>query len=112
MEAFKRCKGSLGRAQSVLTDSGYTGEPFAQGVREILGQQVTVQVAKRSELHTFKVIPKRWVVERSLGWLARFRSLSRDYERLPEVLSGLHFLVFAVLMLPAAARVLAAAGSS
>ncbi len=38
--------------------------------------------------------------------------LSRDYERLPEVLGGLHFLVFAVLMLPAAARVLAAAGSS
>nr|WP_233249097.1 hypothetical protein [Paracidovorax citrulli] len=38
--------------------------------------------------------------------------LTRDYERLPEVLGGLHFLVFAVLMLPAAARVLAAAGSS
>ena len=52
LQAFKRCKGALGQVQSVLTDGGYTGEPFAQGVREILGEQVTVQVAKRSELHT------------------------------------------------------------
>ncbi len=57
-------------------------------------------------------MPRRWVVERSFGWLARFRRLTRDYERLPEMLGGLHFLVIAVLMLPAAARVLAAAGSS
>ena len=34
----------------------------------------------------FVLLPRRWVVERSFGWLARFRSLSRDYERLPEVL--------------------------
>lgn len=44
--------------------------------------------------------------------MARFRRLSRDYERLSQVLGGLHFLVFAVLMLPAVARVLAVAGSS
>jgi transposase len=60
----------------------------------------------------FVLLPKRWVVERSFGWLARFRRLSRDYERLPQVLSGLHFLVFAVLMLPAAAQILASGGSS
>jgi transposase len=52
------------------------------------------------------------VVERSFGWLARFRRLSPDYQRLPEVLSGLHFLVFAVLMLPNVARLLASATSS
>ena len=46
LQAFKRCKGALGQVQSVLADGGYTGEPFAQGVREILGEQVTVQVAK------------------------------------------------------------------
>ena len=60
----------------------------------------------------FVLLPRRWVVERSFSWLARFRRLSRDHERLPEVLGGLHFLVFAILMLPAAARVLAKAGSS
>ena len=60
----------------------------------------------------FVLLPRRWEVERSFGWLARFRRLARDYERLPTVLSGLHFLVFAVLILPAAAPILAVAASS
>ena len=60
----------------------------------------------------FVLLSRRWMVERSFGWLARFRRLARDYERLPMVLSGLHFLVFAVLMLPAAAWVLASGASS
>lgn len=42
---------------------------------------------------------KRWVVERSIAWAARFRRLARDYERLPETFAGLHFVVFAGLML-------------
>ena len=50
----------------------------------------------------------RWVVERSFGWLARFKRLSQGFERLPEVLTGLHFLVFAMLMLPKVALLLAA----
>lgn len=99
MEAFKRCKGSLGRAQSVLADSGYTGEPFAQGVREILGQQVTVQVAKRSELHTFKVIPKRWVVERSFAWLEKNRRLWKNCERWLNTSLQLVHLAFLALLL-------------
>ena len=57
------------------------GDPFAQGVRESLGEQVTVQIAKRSELHTFKVIPKRWVVERSFAWLEKNRRLWKNCER-------------------------------
>ena len=69
LQAMRRCKSSLGTVQSVLADSGYTGKPFAQGVREILGEHVTVQIAKRSELHTFKVMPQRWIVERSFAWL-------------------------------------------
>jgi len=47
----------------------------------------------------FVLLPRRWVVERSFGWAARFRRLARDYERLPETLAGLHYLAFAVLML-------------
>ena len=43
--------------------------------------------------------PRRWVVERSCGWAARFRRLARDHERLPDALAGLHFLVFAILLL-------------
>jgi transposase len=47
----------------------------------------------------FVLLPRRWVVERSFAWLARFRRLARDYERLPETLAGLHFLAFALLLL-------------
>ena len=43
--------------------------------------------------------PRRWVVERSFAWAARFRRLARDYERLPSSLAGLHWLAFASLML-------------
>ena len=41
---------------------------------------------------------KRWVVERSFAWAARFRRLARDYERLDATLKGLHFVPFANLM--------------
>jgi len=67
LQAMQRCKDSLDTVQNVLADSGYVGQPFAQGVRETLGEAVTVQIAKRSELHKFAVIPKRWVVERSFA---------------------------------------------
>lgn len=71
LHCLDRCKWNLGHVQSLLCDSGYTEEPFAEGVRHILGKQVAAQIAKRSELHTFKVIPKRWIVERSLAWLEK-----------------------------------------
>ena len=45
------------------------------------------------------LLPRCWVVECSFGWLARFRRLARDYERLPETLAGLRFLAFAALLL-------------
>lgn len=73
--ALGHCKPGLKQVPSLVCDSGYTGEPFAQGVREILGKQVTVQIAKRSELHTFKIVPKRWIVERSFAWLEKNRQL-------------------------------------
>lgn len=41
--------------------------PVVQGVRDTLGEHVTVQIAKRSELHTLKVMPKRWIVEYSFA---------------------------------------------
>ena len=44
------------------------------------------------------LLPKRWVVECSNAWAARFRRLARDYERLAETLAGLHCVAFAILM--------------
>lgn len=46
----------------------------------------------------FGLLPRRWVVERSFGWAARFRQIAWDYERLPEILIDLHFLAFTILM--------------
>ena len=48
----------------------------------------------------FVLPPRRWVVERSFGWAARFRRLARAYEKLPQTLAGLHYLAFAMLVLP------------
>jgi transposase len=80
-----------------FVDQGYTGETAAQEAkaRGILLEVVKLEEAKRG----FVLLPRRWVVERSFGWAARFRRLARDYERLPETLAGLHFLAFAILML-------------
>lgn len=58
------------------------------------------------------LLPRRWVVERSFVWPARFRRLSRDFERLSHVLAVLHFLVFVTLMPPKAVMLLAARENS
>ncbi|WP_159089698.1 transposase, partial [Xanthomonas fragariae] len=80
-------------------DSGYTGVTFAEGVREILGEQLTVQIAKRSELHTFKVMPKRWIVERSFAWLEKNRRLWKNCERkLNTSLQFIHLAFLALLL--------------
>ena len=71
----------MGKVQSVLADGSYVGEPFAQGVQQVLGEQVRVEVVKRSELHTFGVILRRWVVERSFAWLDKNRRLWKNCER-------------------------------
>lgn len=80
----------------MLCDSGYTGKNFALGVLETLGQEVTVQIAKRCELHKFAVIPKHWVVERSFGWLEKNRRLWKNCERLLN--TSLQFVHLAFLM--------------
>jgi transposase len=55
----------------------------------------------------FVLIPRRWVIERSLLWANRVRRLAKDYERLPETVAGCHLLAFACLMLVKAAPLLA-----
>lgn len=72
-------KQNLSKVKNALVDASYTGEPFADAIKELLG--ATVEVVKRSELHTFKVIPKRWVVERLFAWLEKCRRLWKNCER-------------------------------
>jgi transposase len=99
LQALQRCTPALGRVQGLLCDSGYVGKPFAQGVQDILGGHVSVQIAKRSELHTFKVMPQRWVVERSFAWLEKNRRLWKNCERrLNTSLQFIHLAFLALLL--------------
>jgi putative transposase len=59
----------------------------------------TIEIVKRSDLHTFKVLPRRWVVERTFGWLGRYRRLNRDYERQAKTGETMVYLAMIRLML-------------
>jgi transposase len=84
-----------------FVDQGYTGETPQEAAH---AHGIHLEVVKLPEAKKgFVLLPRRWVVERSFGWIARFRRLARDYERLAETLVSLHFLVFAILMLAKAA---------
>ena len=78
-------------------DAGYTGERAAEAAKE---HGIKLEVVKLKEAKKgFVLLPKRWVVERSFGWAARFRRLARDYERLASTLAGYHWLAFVLLRL-------------
>jgi transposase len=80
-----------------FVDQGYTGEKPEQAAAKHGIQLIVVKLPDAK--HGFVLLPRRWVIERSNAWMARFRRLARDYERLPDTLKGLHFLAFAMLML-------------
>lgn len=70
---------NLSQLEKILVDGGYTGEKFAAAIKSLSGADV--EVIKRRELHTFAVIPKRWIVERTFGWLDKCRRLWKNCER-------------------------------
>ena len=76
---------------------GYAGKPFAGEVQNLLG--ASVEVVKRNELHTFVVLPKRWVVERSFAWLEKCRRLWKNCEGKLNTSLQMVDLAFAVLIL-------------
>jgi transposase len=95
--ALGRCAADLKAVQSILADGGYVGQPFAQAVEELLGAKV--QIAKRSDLHTFVVMPQRWVVERSFAWIEKCRRLWKNCERkLNTSLQFIHLAFLALLL--------------
>ena len=81
----------------LLCDGGYTGEPFAEAINELIG--AAVEIAKRSELHKFAIIPKRWIVERSFGWLDKYRRFWKNCERYTDTLVQLVVFAFIRLIL-------------
>jgi len=74
----------LSRLKVIWVDQGYSGDNFAQAVKQVCGEQVRVEVIERTS-KAFEVLPKRWIVELTFGWLNRFRRLSKDYDLYTEV---------------------------
>jgi transposase len=79
-----------------FVDQGYTGQ---QATGDAATHHIRLEVVKLPDAKRgFVLLPRRWVVERSFAWLARFRRLARDYERLPETLKGFHLIAFVMIM--------------
>ncbi len=85
------------RLLKILVDGGYTGEKFAQIIKSLTG--AVVEVVKRNEAHKFEVLPKRWIVERTFGWLDKYRRFWKNCERKLHNTSQLVNLAFLRLML-------------
>jgi transposase len=78
-------------------DQGYTGEAARTAAAK---HGIQLEVVKHTQAKRgFVLLPRRWVVERSFAWAARFRRLARDYERLSQTLAAFHYFAFACLML-------------
>ena len=101
-EAVQEITGEM--IELAYVDQGYTGDSAAQAAEK---HGIRLEVVKHTEAKRgFVLLPRRWVVERSFAWAARFRRLARDYERLAQTLAGLHYLAFAWLMLASLLRIL------
>ena len=99
---FNQRRGELNRVRNVMAGGAtpgslLPGKPFAGEVQNLLG--ASVEVVKRNELHTFVVLPKRWVVERSFAWLEKCRRLWKNCEGKLHTSLQMVDLAFAVLIL-------------
>jgi putative transposase len=77
-----KIKGNFKRLKLIWADGGYAGQLI-----DWVKQNITcvLEIVKRNDNpHEFKVLPRRWVVERTFAWLGRYRRLSKDYEQLTE----------------------------
>jgi putative transposase len=97
-----KAKGLFPRLQRVWADGGYAGKLIGW-VQEMCGW--VLEIIKRSDVvKGFKLLPRRWVVERTFGWLGRYRRLSKDYERLPESSETMVYWAMTRLMVRRLAR--------
>jgi transposase len=105
-ELMKRVQEETGETVEIAyVDQGYTSENAADAAGE---HGINLEVVKLPTAKSgFILLPRRWVIERSFGWMSRFRRLARNYECLPETLAGIHYLTFVLLMLKNVAEILA-----
>jgi putative transposase len=90
-------RGKYPRLKKIWADGGYAGQ-LINWVAETMGW--SLEIIKRSDdVKGFKVLPRRWVVERTFGWLGRYRRLSKDYEQLATTTEALVYIAMTRLML-------------
>jgi transposase len=77
----------------LFADGGYSGKPFRDNVNRVCPQLDTTIVKRSKAAKGFEVLPKRWIVERSIAWLNRCRRLAKDWENLSS--NALAFLLLA-----------------
>lgn len=90
-------KNTFTRMEKIIADGGYMGQPIIDWVKENCGW--IFEVIKRTELHVFKVLPKRWIVERTFGWFNNYRRLSKDYEYASDTSENMIYIAMTQLML-------------
>ncbi len=79
---LRKLLGRFPRLKLIRADGAYAGHLVDWAYA--LGGWLIEVVKRAKDIHSFEVLPRRWVVERTLGWLGRNRRLSKDYEALPE----------------------------
>ena len=94
---LEKTKGQFPRLQKIFADGGYDGKDFIAAVKE--DYQLDWEVVKRKQEKGFKVLPWRWIVERTLAWLTRYRRLTIDYEVLPATSEAFIYAAMVRLMI-------------
>jgi len=89
------------RLKHLWADGGYTGTLVAWAWEV---WRCAIEIVKRTDLHAFRILPRRWVVERTFGWLGRYRRLNRDYERQAQTGEVMVYLAMIRLMLARLAK--------
>lgn len=100
---LSKVKGKFSRLRLIWADGGYAGQ-LVEWVLAVCGWNL--EIVKRNEgVRGFQVLPRRWVVERTLAWLGRYRRLSKDYEGLPETSEAIVYVAMTHVMVRRLARI-------
>jgi transposase len=93
---------AVGTLKIMWADAGYDGSPIAAFVKTAAA--ITLEVVKRTSPHSFQVVRRRWVIERTFGWLMRYRRLVRDYERRTDHAEAMVYWATVIIMTRRLAR--------
>lgn len=95
-EVLAKIVGLFHRLKLIWADGGYAGQ-FVEEAKLIFGRVIAI-VKRSDDVKGFKVLPKRWIVERTFSWLGRYRRLSKDYESDPRSSESMIHLAMINLM--------------